>query len=53
MTARSKTFSITLYVLEKVRNGLDAADTQGTIAQEEVEERLQNGSQSRMVAARC
>jgi hypothetical protein len=29
-----------LYVIEKVRNGLEAADTQGTISQEEAEERL-------------
>ena len=29
-----------LYVLEKVRNGLDAADLQGVITQEEAEERL-------------
>jgi hypothetical protein len=29
-----------LYVIEKVRNGLDAADTEGAISQEEVEQRL-------------
>ena len=29
-----------LYVLEKVRHGLEAADQQGTITQEEAEERL-------------
>jgi hypothetical protein len=29
-----------LYVIEKVRKGLDAADIQGTIAQEQVERRL-------------
>jgi hypothetical protein len=29
-----------LYVLEKVRNGLEAADTEGAIPQEEVEARL-------------
>ena len=29
-----------LYVLEKVRNGLEAADTQSTVSQQEVEERL-------------
>ena len=29
-----------LYVIEKVRNGLDVADTQGTLSQEEVEQRL-------------
>ena len=29
-----------LYVIEKVRHGLEAADTQGTITQEEAEERL-------------
>ena len=29
-----------LYVIEKVRNGLEAADTQGTAPQEEVEQRL-------------
>ena len=29
-----------LYVIEKVRKGLEAADTQGTIAQEEVEKQL-------------
>ena len=29
-----------LYVIEKVRNGLDAADAQGAVPQEEVEERL-------------
>ena len=30
-----------LYVLEKVRHGLDVAETQGTVTQAEVEERLQ------------
>lgn len=29
-----------LYVIEKVRQGLDAADTQGSVSQEEVEQRL-------------
>jgi len=29
-----------LYVIEKVTNGLEAADTQGTMSQEEVEQRL-------------
>jgi hypothetical protein len=29
-----------LYVVEKVRNGLEAADVQGTLSQEEAEERL-------------
>jgi hypothetical protein len=29
-----------LYVIEKVRNGLDAADLEGTISQQEVEQRL-------------
>lgn len=29
-----------LYVIEKVRNGLEAADTQGAITHEEVEKRL-------------
>jgi hypothetical protein len=29
-----------LYVIEKVRNGPDAADSQGTFSQEEVEQRL-------------
>ncbi len=29
-----------LYVIEKVRNGLEAGDSQGTLAQEEVERRL-------------
>ncbi len=29
-----------LYVIEKVRNGLEVADSQGTISQDEVEERL-------------
>lgn len=29
-----------LYVIEKVRNGLEAADSQGTASQEEVERRL-------------
>jgi hypothetical protein len=29
-----------LYVIEKVRKGLEAADSQGTIAQAEVEQRL-------------
>ncbi len=29
-----------LYVIEKVRNGLEAADSQGSISQEEVEQRL-------------
>jgi hypothetical protein len=29
-----------LYVIEKVRHGLEVADTQGTLSQEEVERRL-------------
>jgi predicted transcriptional regulator len=29
-----------LYVIDKVRHGLEVADAQGTITQEEVEERL-------------
>jgi hypothetical protein len=29
-----------LYVIEKVRHGLDAADQQGTVSQEVTEERL-------------
>ena len=29
-----------LYVIEKVTNGLEAAESQGTISQEEVEQRL-------------
>ena len=29
-----------LYVMEKVRQGLEAADTQGSLSQEEVEQRL-------------
>lgn len=29
-----------LYVMEKVRRGLDRADTEGTLTQEEAEERL-------------
>jgi hypothetical protein len=29
-----------LYVLEKVRNGLEAAETEGAVPQEEAEERL-------------
>lgn len=29
-----------LYVVEKVRNGLDAARTEGTLTQEQAEERL-------------
>ena len=29
-----------LYVIEKVRNGLEAAESQGTISQEEVEKRF-------------
>ena len=29
-----------LYVLEKVRQGLEEADTQGSVSQEEVEQRL-------------
>ena len=33
-----------LYVLEKVRNGLEAADTQGTISQAGAEERLSRWS---------
>jgi hypothetical protein len=29
-----------LYVIEKVRSGLDAADTEGTLSQDETEKRL-------------
>ena len=29
-----------LYVIEKVRNGLEAAELQGTVSQEEVEQRF-------------
>ena len=29
-----------LYVIEKVRNGLEAAESQGTISQDEVEQRF-------------
>ncbi len=29
-----------LYVIEKVRNGLEIADTQGTLSQEELEQRV-------------
>ena len=29
-----------LYVIEKVRKGLDSADSEGTLSQEEVERRL-------------
>jgi hypothetical protein len=29
-----------LYVIEKVRNGLEVADTQGTLSQEDVEQRF-------------
>ena len=29
-----------LYVIEKVRNGLEAAESQGTVSQEEVEQRF-------------
>jgi hypothetical protein len=29
-----------LYVIDKVRHGLEVADTQGTITQEQIEERL-------------
>jgi len=29
-----------LYVIEKVRHGLETADSQGTVPQEEVEQRL-------------
>lgn len=29
-----------LYVIEKVRNGLDAAESQGTLSQEQVEQRF-------------
>jgi len=29
-----------LYVIEKIRNGLEAADSQGRVPQEEVEQRL-------------
>lgn len=32
-----------LYVIEKVRNGLEVAHTQGTLTQEEVEQRLAVG----------
>ena len=29
-----------LYVIEKVRNGLEAAESQGTVSQEDVEQRF-------------
>jgi hypothetical protein len=29
-----------LYVIEKVRNGLEAADSQGTVSQDEIERRF-------------
>jgi hypothetical protein len=29
-----------LYVIEKVRNGLEAAESQGTVSQQEVEQRF-------------
>ena len=29
-----------LYVIEKVRNGLEIADTEGTLSQEEIEQRF-------------
>ena len=29
-----------LYAIEKIRNGLEAADSQGTVPQEEVEQRF-------------
>lgn len=34
-----------LYVIDKVRRGLEVADTEGTITQLEVEARLNNASQ--------
>lgn len=39
-TAHSKTFNYHLYVLEKIRSGLEYARENGTISQEEVESRL-------------
>ena len=33
-------FQYHLYVIEKVRNGLEAAHSQGTVSQEEVERRV-------------
>lgn len=38
-----------LYVIEKVNNGLETADSQGAISQEEVEQRLGNGLSSSIV----
>jgi hypothetical protein len=38
-----------LYVIEKVRNGLEVADTQGTLSQEKWSNGLANGLPSKMV----
>jgi hypothetical protein len=38
-----------LYVIEKVRNGLETTDAQGTLSQVEVEERLGKWLASKMV----
>jgi len=38
-----------LYVIEKVRHGLESADTQGTISQEKLNGVWRNGLLSRMV----
>lgn len=40
-----------LYVIDKVRRGLEVADSQGTVTQAEVERRLSKCLQSRMVSA--
>jgi predicted transcriptional regulator len=40
-----------LYVIEKVRKGLDSADSEGTVSQQEVERRLANGISSSLVSA--
>jgi hypothetical protein len=39
-----------LFVIEKVRNGLEAADVQGTVSQEHVEEGLVNSLPSGVVS---
>ena len=42
-----------LYVIEQARNGLEAADSQGTVSQKEVERRLGNGLPSSVVSTSC
>jgi hypothetical protein len=39
-----------LYVIEKIKHGLQVAEEQGTLTQEEAEARLENGSSSSLVA---